>query len=104
MLLPAGNGDKFRLGDNLPLPPVVIRPNSSEEASPDLRNPQFSACTKPLVLYTRWPFNVGGEEPWEGAAWGQPGASLSLSGARAVHRVYNSAATHTGAAINFPFA
>ncbi|MEW5316176.1 MAG: hypothetical protein WDW38_007562 [Sanguina aurantia] len=54
-----GNGDKYMHGHNIPVSPVVIRAATELEACPDLREPRFSSCTSPLVLYVRWPFNVG---------------------------------------------
>ena len=60
-LISSGNGDKFVSGAHLRFPPVVIRPNTSEEACPDLRAepPAFDACTVPMVIWARWPFNLG---------------------------------------------
>ena len=49
----AGNGDKFERGKDIHVPGVVIRVNTSEEASPDLQHPVFSACTRPIVLWQR---------------------------------------------------
>ena len=54
---PTGNGDKFITGHNLHYPPVVIRANTSEEASSDLLHPTFS-CQVPLVIWNRWPYNI----------------------------------------------
>lgn len=38
----------------------MIRPNTSEEACPDLRAepPTFDTCTVPLVIWARWPYNL----------------------------------------------
>ncbi|GLC64014.1 hypothetical protein PLESTF_000109200 [Pleodorina starrii] len=56
---PWGNGDKFERGRGLHVPPVSIRARTSQEASPDLREPVFSTCTLPIILWQRWMFNVG---------------------------------------------
>ncbi|EFJ42611.1 hypothetical protein VOLCADRAFT_97259 [Volvox carteri f. nagariensis] len=48
---PWGNGDKFLRGRGLPVPPVEIRANSSQEPSPDLQHPRFNSCVFPLVLW-----------------------------------------------------
>lgn len=48
-----GNGDKYMHGHNIPVSPVVIRAATELEACPDLREPRFSSCTSPLVLYVR---------------------------------------------------
>ena len=36
-LVAPGNGDKYKSGEHIHYPPVVIRANTSEEACPDLR-------------------------------------------------------------------
>eukprot|EP00798_Chlamydomonas_sp_ICE-L_P023260 gene23260-30488_t len=56
-----GNGDKFHRGHNLPCSPVNIRANTSEEVCEGMRGtpPDFEQCIAPVVLWSRWPFNVG---------------------------------------------
>ncbi|GFR47602.1 hypothetical protein Agub_g9337 [Astrephomene gubernaculifera] len=81
---PWGNGDKFERGRDLHVAPVVLRVNTSEEASPDLRQPAFSRCTSPVVLWQRWMFNVGEVfetsyvRMWEEFHAGQVDPALSL--------------------------
>jgi hypothetical protein len=55
-----GNGDRYWVGQQLHYAPIVIRPNTSQEACPDMRAspPDFDTCTVPLVMWSRWPFNI----------------------------------------------
>ncbi|GAX75880.1 hypothetical protein CEUSTIGMA_g3323.t1 [Chlamydomonas eustigma] len=57
---PLGNGDRYLTGQQLHYAPIVIRPNTSQEACSDMRAmpPDFDACTVPLVMWSRWPFNI----------------------------------------------
>lgn len=54
----AGNGDRYVRGWNLHYAPITIRPNSSEEACWDTQHPSFDPCNVPLIMWSRWPYNL----------------------------------------------
>ncbi|GIL80178.1 hypothetical protein Vretimale_12976 [Volvox reticuliferus] len=53
-----GIGDRYRKGSALRFPPLYVRPSNDMEEEEELRNPTFSKCTLPILLYAHYPYNA----------------------------------------------